>query len=364
MQLEYIREMARLQPVDVAELQFEFLRRQLARVVGPGSEWYREAWKGAGFRPQRFESVADLARLPLTTPDAVAPEGPVQGPGNPFVVGGAAGRAGGVGRLVGALGRLFGGKGGQAEEESHPCTVSLEEVGGRTLALYATRHDVLEAFGPAAGHALAVAAGEASPAGLRVLDVTTRVHSPEALHAAWAATAAGCLVFRAPLGGEGPGLLPALAFLQPRLVLARAEQVEPLLAALSGATIPGSPTLALVVGPGEAPALEDVTGRWRSLCGAQALVTTLLRLPGARMLLPACDAAANTFVTYPHLHLLEVLAAEGDQRAPEGQPGRVCLTHVGGRGTALVRFVSGARSTALPAATCPRCHLPFAHFTA
>jgi phenylacetate-coenzyme A ligase PaaK-like adenylate-forming protein len=57
--------------------------------------------------------------------------------------------------------------------------------------------------------------------------------------------------------------------------------------------------------------------------------------------LESADAEDSRYLTYPDMEIFEVLDPETGKPVPEGSPGEICYTHIGGAGSTVLRYRTG-----------------------
>lgn len=171
--------------------------------------------------------------------------------------------------------------------------------------------------------------------------------------------------------GEGQQLLRpvlrGLAMLPATVLAAPVAEAEELLAGLAGrgAKAPGLRTL-LTVGPPPAAALRIRLAEAAAALASQPVRVQAVWAPDSSRALwgecrpPSADPGEATYGlhTYPDLELVEVRDLATATAAGEAEAGEIVLTSLGWRGTALLRFATGAwtqgLSTTVPCPACKR----------
>jgi phenylacetate-coenzyme A ligase PaaK-like adenylate-forming protein len=115
-------------------------------------------------------------------------------------------------------------------------------------------------------------------------------------------------------------------------------------------------TVRMVVCSGEGlsvPAERHIVELLGELGSPDAVVSRGFGASELQCSLVPCEPGATLHNPAPELHLLQVVDVDG-RVLPSGTPGRLCVTHLDRRGTALVRYLLGDLVT-LTDEPCPRC---------
>lgn len=166
--------------------------------------------------------------------------------------------------------------------------------------------------------------------------------------------------------GERPAasVARAIAMLPPTVLAARRDDAVALLAELAERRVrtPDLRTLLLVGPPPPTKLREDIAALVRRLGAGAVRVQAVWAPEASRMLWGECRPptadpleASYGLHTYPDLEIVEVRELARGGSAKAGEPGEIVLTSLGWRGTALLRFATGAWTGGLVTVPCPNC---------
>ena len=351
----------RLSPRALERLQGEQLDQWVNHEVKPFSQYWR---KRIGVRP--VTTLADLRTLDVVTEAEVASAG---GPGNPDLL--LLPTEDGFKRHASRADLLAAsrevGKGGEQGRRAalfrRYKPVHVHEAGvDALLAVAYTRSDLdrLHLAGARLTEVLGLGADDslvnAVPAG-------PSVRFWGLYHAALAAR----MTALHPRGkGEDPvrPVLRALALLPATALAVPVAEAQQLLTALAGrVTVPGLRTVVTVGPPPTAEQRAALARLAERLSGRPVRIQAVWAPETSRTLWGECRPASADpheatygLHTYPDLEVVEVRDLTTGAAAGEAEPGEIVLTSLGWRGTALVRFATGAWTGGLTSTTpCPAC---------
>lgn len=307
------------------------IRSQLTDAVGPFSPYWRDRLRQLGIRAGSVTDAAALRTLPAVTERDVCGGDPA---GAARLVlqadeTGWAQHAAGPDLRHGIAARLRGGHAyrRQVEAAIRPTSYHLGGL-GMTLPLASTRAD-LDLWARAGARLWAVLGLTSADVCVAGLPVEQRV---EHLGLAAAALGAGAPALHV---GEDPDAVADALRLLPATVLALPAITAAETLDLLGEVPPTVATLLLV----GAPTPEERTAAAAAAPGVRVL--GVWGPPDGRVLYGE-SRAGEGYVTYPDLEVLDVVDPDTGAQLPDGEPGELVLTQLGFRGSALVRWRTGA----------------------
>lgn len=354
----------RTHPRDYLRLQELLLRNQVRRFLYPFSPFYRRLFDEHGIRPDRIRRLGDLQQVPLVSREDFDPR--PDDASRPF-------RAmlrpderslkrwahRSILRRVAREKLLRGDESAERllAEEFKPIHLHPPHPGGPLLGY--TMRD-LSALSQAGARSMAVMGVSRQDVLVNTLPFAPALPF---WHVHYAAQGAGMAAFHL---GAGETVRPAevaawMARVGASALVSQPGYAEGFLRGAAPAAFSRLRVLALWALGGMGAARERFTTRLRAGGAPDAVVTTLLGIPEARVAWAECPPppgqpeASNGYHTSPDLELLEVVDDEG-RVVGDGEPGEIVYTGLDWRGSALLRYRTGVVARrGITLAPCPGC---------